>query len=105
VYLLDTNALIYYLQNEHPVVLRIEELLQHNAVLTSSIVEAELLSWPKLTEKDQKIIIYALSTIPVIPVHLLDAIIAATALKTNATLLTRNSKDFQKIKELKIEKI
>lgn len=121
-YLLDTNVLIYYLRNEHSVVRRIDERLRHNTVLISSIVEAEVLSWPELTERDQHNIEHALASIPSIPVdsvigriaaelrrkykiHLLDGLIAATAIRTHATLITRNTKDFRSIEELQLEKI
>lgn len=121
-YLLDTNALIYYLRGESQVIERIEILLQKKSVMISCIVEAELLSWPELNPLDQEIITNAIATIPIIPVdseiarlaadlrrmyriHLLDGLIAATAIRTNAILITRNTKDFKKITELKIEKI
>lgn len=35
-------------------------------------------------------------------VKLIDAIIAATALSTNSMLVTKNTRDFQKITELKL---
>lgn len=121
-YLLDTNVLIYYLRNEYRVARRVDELLRRNSVLISSVVEAELLSWPELTQEDQDSIVQALANIPSIPIDselarfaaklrriyripLIDCFIAATAMRTNATLLTRNIHDFKKITGLKKEKI
>lgn len=121
-YLLDTNVIIYYLRNERDIVRYVEDLLLQDTIITSVIVEAELLSWPKLTITEMDKIVTALETISVIPVdsqiarlagsfrrqfeiHLLDAIIAATSMRMNATLITRNVKDFEKIPLLRLKKV
>lgn len=121
-YVFDTNVFIYYLQNSPDVVQQIEQWLQQETILTSSIVEAELLSWPKLILPDHIIILNILSTVRIIPVgstiaqlaarfrrtysvDLLDAFIAATAIIHHSPLVTRNTKDFAKIKELVVVKI
>jgi predicted nucleic acid-binding protein len=53
VYTLDTNAIIYYLDEEPTVVPLLEPLLgQDMAIFVSVVTELELLSHPGLTEED-----------------------------------------------------
>ncbi len=122
-FVLDTNILIYYLRREEAVTNSLVEWISDGVeLLTSTVVEAELLSWPQLLAQDFLRIDIALRDLTIVPVgssvarqaalvrrrvsiKLTDALIAATALTQNATLVTRNVVDFKKIKELKIKKL
>lgn len=119
---LDTNAIIYYLNKDEAAYSKIREIMNAEIVYISTISEIELLSFSKLTPKDREEIKNAVSAMLVIPVDsrvsalaadikrdfkmkLADSIIAATALFTQTTLLTRNVNDFKKIPNLKLLKI
>jgi predicted nucleic acid-binding protein len=122
-YTVDTNAVIYYLQNDPSAVSffdRVSDL--RIPVYISAISETELLSYPPLTEQDVRAIEDVLGfciithTNPRITqlagemrrmyrIKTVDALIAATALFNNSTLITRNVRDFAHIKELAVEKI
>lgn len=89
-------------------------------ILFSAVTEAELLSGKKCNDqKEKELVLHVLSRFKKIPVdnplvqiggdlrrvyglELPDAIIAASAIMTNSTLVTRNLKDFKMIKELAI---
>lgn len=117
-YLLDTNALISFLQGNPAL-----KYLQNFSSFAVSIVSVlEFLSFSKLEETDKELFFEFLETIEVIEVKfsdlqliniitelrknskikLPDAIIAGTAISNNAVLLT-NDKAFTKIPLLKIE--
>lgn len=119
---LDTNTLIYYSRRETPVTEKIERWLLSDTLLVSTVVEAELLAWPKLPSGHLLLLKQMLDLFTLVPVdsaiarraasfrrtyrvELFDAIIAATASHYQATLVTRNVKDFAKIKEITIEKL
>ena len=123
-YTLDTNSVIYYMEGDKEIVKLIRNsILAKRTIYISVITEAELMSWPPLTEEEILIIednINIFSSLAVdhkiariasflrrkySSIKLPDAIIAATAIFTGTTLITRNIKDFQKIKELKLQKI
>lgn len=118
--ILDTDIFIDFFRG---VAHATDYILQYKGEIAfSAITEAELLSGnvcEKFQEREK--VFHLLSQFEKIPVdnplvqtaaelrrgiglELPDAIIAATALTTDATLITRNIKDFQKIKGLKIEK-
>ena len=98
--------------------------LNQNAddILFSAITEGELLSGDICNNpKEKEKVFHILSQFEKIPVdnpliqiaadirrtykmELPDAIIAASAFVTNSTLVTRNVRDFEKIKDLKLEK-
>lgn len=117
-YLLDTNAIIYYSRGERVATEHIEHwLAADELLLTSTIVEAELFSWPDISTWDVRKIDQMLETVVVIPVyspiaragaqlrrtyriHLADSLIAATAMLHHAALVTRNAKHFSRIKEI-----
>lgn len=121
-YTLDTNAIIYYLKNDSHAVDTLEEVVVTGApVFISTITELELLSLSTLDAKEEKAIEKFLLTLSHIPVdsriarisaalrrtYLFktpDSIIAATALFTGSSLLTRNVKDFQKVDNLHVVK-
>ena len=122
-YTLDTNAILYYIENDPSVVSTIEEIfLRHAPVYISAITELELFSFPSLNFIDAKRIEDFIKIIVVIPVdsqiarrggslraryklRTPDSVIAATAMLTGTQLVTRNVRDFQKIPDLQILKI
>jgi predicted nucleic acid-binding protein len=123
VYTLDTNAIIYYIKGEEHTVGTLNRLFsQPQPIYVSAITELELFSFNKMSSQEVERIEEILKTIAVIPVdsriariagslrqkyHLKvpDSAIAATALFTGTTLVTRNIKDFKKIPNLKLLKI
>ena len=115
---LDTNILIYYAAGDHEIV---NFLNQHRYEIfyIPSIVVAEFLSYPLITPEvitrfrdftRQTIIVNLDYTIAeraaeirrMGKLTLADAVIAASALVTNSSLITRNIRDFQKVKNLTI---
>ena len=119
-YTLDTNAIIYYLDEDPTVVPLLEPILgQEIAIFVSVVTELELLSHPGLTEEDMAAIQQLLTSVVIFPLesrlaqlagalrrqyHLKtpDSIVAATALLTRTTLVTRNIRDFQGIDSLSL---
>jgi predicted nucleic acid-binding protein len=120
-YLWDTNNAIYYLQQQFPPSAEryIDHLLKSEQPAISAITEIELLCWKTAAEKDLKIIHDFIGDAFVIEleqpikiktaevrkyhhIKLPDAIIAATSLIYDLTLLSRNTTDFKGIKGLKI---
>jgi len=120
-YIWDTNIAIYSLQNGFSGKAGeiVKELLKDNQPVISAITEIELLCWRTATENDLRSIKGFIGTSLVIELHpavklqtveirklhkikLPDAIIAASALVYDLTLLTRNVKDFVAIENLKI---
>ena len=111
-YLIDTNAIIEYLENKLPNTASV--VLDNTDIQISVISRMELLAWRKATETQLKVLdgfinasyVFGLSE-PIIlktidlrknyGVKLPDAIIAATALVNGCTLVTRNIDDFKKI--------
>ena len=91
-------------------------------IYVSAVTETELFSFPSLTEEEAERIETLLRTISIIPldsqiarvaanirrthrVELPDSVVAATALFTGSTLLTRNTQDFKKIPTLRLQAI
>lgn len=120
-YLWDTNTVIYYLQGHflHAAELFIDKLLVRSQPAVSVITEVELLCWKTANAKDLEVLHNFINDIQVFElekpiklqtakirrvykIKLPDAIIAATALVYNLTLLTSNVADFKKITDLKI---
>ena len=120
-YLLDTNTIIYFLQQQFPhgVAAFIDNLLMTAKPCFSVITEIELLCWKTASPKDIQLIqnfvkdskvIELESSIKYVTVDirkakkikLPDAIIAATALVYNLTIVTRNVSDFENITDIKI---
>jgi predicted nucleic acid-binding protein len=115
VYTLDTNTIIYYLDEDPTVVPLLEPIFgQESALFVSVVTELELLSHPGLTEADIAEIQQLLTSVVIFPLesrlaqlagalrrqyHLKtpDSVVAATALLTHTTLVTRNIRDFQGI--------
>ena len=122
-YTLDTNTIIYALKQDADAALVIRSIFTHDApIYISTITELELFGYPNLTSAEAELIETLLKTVSIIPVDSriariagslrrnyriksLDAAIAATALSTGSTLLTRNIRDFQKVPNLLLRKI
>jgi predicted nucleic acid-binding protein len=119
-YTLDTNAIIYYMDEDPTVLPLLEPILgQDMAIFVSVVTELELLSHPGLTEEDMAAIQQLLTSVVIFPLesrlaqlagalrrqyHLKtpDSVVAATALLTRTTLVTRNIRDFQGIDGLSL---
>jgi predicted nucleic acid-binding protein len=123
VYTLDTNSIIYYLNDDVSASPRVRDVLvEDRPVYISAITAIELLAFPQLTERELQKIEELLKTVSVIAVDILiarmagalrqtyrlsiaDSAIAATALFTGSVLLTRNVRDFKKVPQLKVERV
>jgi predicted nucleic acid-binding protein len=122
-YILDTNAVIYYVKEDSNVVSIIEDIYTKNVpVYVSVITEAELFGFPQLSDEEAERIKKFLHTVSIIPMDsqiarltgtirktyqlkIADSVIAATALFTGTRLLTRNVGDFKKVLGLDIQEI
>ena len=120
-YLWDTNTVIYYLQQQFSASAEnfMDGIYEANPAPLSVITEIELLCWKTPTKEDDdvlhdfldKALVFELDreiklkTAEIrksIKIKLPDAIIAATALERNHTLLSRNIEDFSRVKGLKL---
>jgi len=98
----------------------LEKIKDKTGLIIPTIVVAEFLSFPGLKPKEQHFFANLLRQMQIEPlsfdvaqkagdirrkykITLPDAIVAATALQTESTLLTRNLKHFQKIKEIEVQ--
>jgi len=119
-YLIDTNILIYYLDNKIPE--KQDErvsLIIEKSFNISTISKIEILGWHKITENVKHKIEKFLSNATIFYIDEIiekkaieikqkhkietpDGIIGATALVNEMTLITRNEVDFKKISGLKI---
>lgn len=122
-YTLDTNTVLYYLAGDRSVRTLIDEALAASSPLyISAITVGELLIFSKLTEEEEVGIRKFISLCSVINIDmpiaeragsiggaynikLADSIIAATALFTGSTLVTRNARDFRRVPSLLVQKI
>ena len=122
-YTLDTNVIIYFLKGDLKVKKFLnEEISKGSRFFISAITEAELFGYPALANEEALKIEEMLKTISIIPIDsqiaklagffkrkykisLPDAIVAATSYQTNTTLITRNIKDFKKIREISVSYI
>lgn len=119
-YTLDTNAIIYYLKDDLDAMIALHPIfISNDLIYLSTISELELFSFSHITIKEAKQIENILTTLKIISVDseiarlagslrrvfrlkTADSAIAATALKTKSTLITRNISDFKQVKKLKI---
>jgi len=119
-FLIDTNILIYYLDGKMPPDVRdfTAQVLATSFVI-SVITKIEFLGWPRFSDGDHVSARKFLEEAEVLSltadiveetirlkrsesIKLPDAVIAATCLLQNFTLLTRNQSDFQSITDLKV---
>jgi hypothetical protein len=120
-YLWDTNTVIYYLRKSFTETGQelMNNIINSNQPAISSITEIELLCWKTATENDMAVlnsfisdsIIFELEaeiklkTIEIRKTYdlkLPDAIIAATAILTDLTLISNDRRGFGKISSLKL---
>ncbi len=117
---IDTDIVIDVLRGFEPTKEMIKKLLEKNELIISGITEAEIFAGKdmEVEEKKKKIVKFLSRFKKINPdnkilqvagefrrrykVSLLDCIIAATAYVHNAGLFTRNKKDFEKIKEIRL---
>ncbi|HEY5463018.1 MAG TPA: type II toxin-antitoxin system VapC family toxin [Hanamia sp.] len=116
-YLIDTNTVIDYLDNKLPA--NGASMLDMEKLDISVITRMELLAWPNAEQEQISILNQFINTVviwgldePVIlkgieirkeyHIKLPDAIIAATALVYDLSLVTRNIGDFKNIKGIKL---
>lgn len=122
-YTLDTNAVIYYTAGDPTTVSVLEEIFgRPNPIYLSAISEIELFGYPSLGPEeagkigkflegvslialDSRIARIAASLRREYSLGLADSAIAATALFTGSTLLTRNVRDFRRVAHLKVQKL
>ncbi|GAA0525108.1 type II toxin-antitoxin system VapC family toxin [Chitinophaga japonensis] len=116
-YLIDTNTVIDFLDNKLPekAAVLVENLVPQISVIT----RMELLAWPQANEQqlqvlqafitvcnvltlDEAVIVKAIELRKTYRIKLPDAIIAATAVVWNLTLISRNIADFKNIQGLQI---
>jgi len=120
VYTLDTNTIIYYLDNDPAVVSVLDPIFaQDIAIFVSIVTELELFSHPGLTAADIAELTQLLTSVVVFPLESRlaqlasalrrqyrlktpDSVVAATAVLTRTTLVTRNIRDFQGIAGLSL---
>ena len=120
-YIWDTNTVIYYLQQQFPPSAEkfMDDLVNKASPVISAITEIELLCWKSATEKDLEVLHSFIEDALVIEleqpikyktadlrkkhvIKLPDAIIAATALVYELTLISRNVSDFNNIDGLQL---
>lgn len=122
-YTLDTNAVIYYAQGDENAVDTLDRIFsEHAPIYISTISEIELFGFPILIAEEAELIEQFLSTVTILSldsriariaaalrreyrIKTLDSAIAATALLTGTTLVTRNMKDFKKVPRLQLLRI
>jgi predicted nucleic acid-binding protein len=123
VYTIDTNIIIYYGNGDPSVQLFIHEQLANSVPLyISAATEHELFSYAHLTDREADYLDELLDTMTVMDldsrlarfsgrlrarygIKSLDSFIAATALITGTTLVTRNVRDFQRVPNLDIHRL
>ena len=120
-YIWDTNTVIYYLQQQFPSSAEkfMDNLVNEARPVISAITEIELLCWKSATEKDLEVLHNFIDDALVIEleqaikyktadirkkhkIKLPDAIIAATALVYELSLVSSNVSDFKNIDELQL---
>lgn len=120
-YIWDTNSVIYFLQNQltKKATDFLEKFQEDKIPIISVITEIELLCWNTTSKKDLLVIESFIKDSHVVELNnsikyktaelrrdykikLPDAIIAASTIINDNTLITRNIKDFESIKDIKL---
>ena len=120
-YIWDTNTVIYYLQQQFPLSAEnfMDSLVTEARPVISVITEIELLCWKSATKKDMEVLHNFIGDALIVEleqpikyktadirkkhkIKLPDAIIAATALVYELTLVTPNASDFKNIEGLQV---
>ena len=120
----DTNSIIYFLAGDQEITSLFSEILSSNdpVVYIPTIVRLELLSKPQMSLYEQSVILEFLNYFRPIALDeniadiaadlrriyktkTADSIVAATAIFTGSSLVTRNVKDFKNIEGLIIKNI
>ena len=120
-YVLDTNAIIYYTDDEPAAIAALEPLFSANQpIYISTLTELELFSHAALTEEEEMRLEAFLEAVHILPLtsqiariagdlrrahaglKAFDSGIAATALFTHSQLITRNIRDFHDIDGLSL---
>ena len=121
-YTLDTNTVIYFIRDEEKVIARIREILAQSSPYLSTVTELELFARPNITAEEELALEEALAYVTIVPLFsntariaarvrreyglkTPDSAIAATALVTDTTLVTRNVRDFRRVPGLTVEAI
>src|SRR3989344_4994512 len=122
-YTLDTNAVIYYLSEDARVAAVITEARERQGILyVPTVVRLELLSKSDITKDEYMAVTSFLAQCRLVhldnaiadiaadvrrlyKIKTPDSIVAATALFTGSTLLTRNVRDFKRVADLRVEMI
>ena len=120
-YTRDTNAIIYYLADDSNAVSFFQSAFDLNSPLyVSTVTEAELFRFSKLRKEEADKIENVLHSVFLVPVDsqiarsagligrtynlkLADSIIAATAIFTSSTVVTRNVRDFRKVPTISVQ--
>ena len=122
-YTLDTNTIVYYLKDDTEAVTVLRGIFgQSSPVYISAVTELELFAFANLSSDEESLIEELLATLSIIPLDsriarlaalvrrhyrlkVPDSVIAATAMFTGSTLVTRNTRDFRKVANLTLRKI
>jgi predicted nucleic acid-binding protein len=121
-YTLDTNFVIYYLIKDKQAEKFFNENLVNTFYYISVISRVELFSYAEITTSefasieaflsstrsvliDNEIAMIAAMLRRKYKIKTPDSLVAATAMYTNTSLVTRNIKDFKKIKEIKVVEV
>lgn len=119
-HLIDTNIIIYYFNGSFPLDIKEQiEIIFETSFYISVITKIEFLGWKKHTKGSFKKAQFFLSYAQIIDltdeivdiainlrrtasIKTPDALIAATAIQNDAILVTRNTKDFNSIKQMTV---
>ena len=122
-YTLDTNTLIYYLDNDPKAIRLLEDFAARGILMYVSVITVvELFSRPNIAQAEKDLIEGLLESFVIVPVDMQlariagslrsrrkmktpDSVIAATAIFTETTLVTRNMADFETVELLKVLKV
>jgi len=121
-YTLDTNILVYHSKGDKDVTEFLRAEGEKDILFLPTVVVVEFFGFSKMSAEAMSAFEILLPYFTVVPLvyetallaaklrafpklSLGDSIIAATALSTNSTLVTRNLRDFKKIPSLEIESL